>query len=227
MKQLSLIDIDSSADFRQPVLHKANVVCRTGNILSMFDLTGHWSKPYAVNGYNVTQIDLQLGIDLMTWDFRQYPRDHFVGILIAEPCTDFALSGARHFEKKDNDGTTYESMALTYKSLAIVQWFKPGLRWWVLENPMSRIHKLVPELGQVKCKFNPYQFAGWAEDSRKEQYQKETWLWGDFKMPVPNEMENIDGCKFFTSLGGKSQRTKNLRSATPTGFAYAFYLSNW
>lgn len=118
--QLSLLDNNSSAELRPPVLHKANVVCRTGNVLSLFDLTGSWSKPYRENGYNVMQVDIQLGIDLMNWNYRQYPRNHFAGILIAEPCTDFAVCGAKWFEEKDNDGTTYESMSLVYKSLAIV-----------------------------------------------------------------------------------------------------------
>ncbi len=207
---------------------KHPVVCRTGNILSLFDLTGSWSAPYRDNGYNVMQVDIQLGIDLMTWDYKQYSREYFAGILAAVPCTDFAVCGAMHFENKDSDGTTYESMALVYKVLAIVQWFKPGLRFWVVENPASRIHKLCRDLGNVKCEFNPYQFAGYLENSKPEQYAKKTWLWGDFKMPVPNEKPCLlDGMERHSKVGGKSLATKNFRSKTPVWFAHAFYLSNW
>lgn len=203
-------------------------ITRSGNILSLFDLTGAWSKPYKDNGYNVLQVDIQLGIDLMTWQYRQYKRDHFKGILIAEPCTDFAVCGAKYFEQKDNDGTTYESMALVYKSLAIVQYFKPGLNWWVLENPASRIHKLCRDLGNIKLEFNPFQFAGWLSNPEPEQYEKKTWLWGDFKKPLPNEKPCIlKGMDRHSKVGGKSLETKNFRSKTPEGFAHAFYLSNW
>ena len=157
------------------------------NILSIFDLTGAWSGPYKDNGYNVMQIDIQLGIDLMKWNYRRYSRNYFAGILIAQPCTDFALSGAKHFAEKDENGCTYESMSLTYKALAIVQYFNPGLRFWSLENPMSRIHILCPDLGKIKYKFHPFQYAGYLKHPKAEQYKKSTWLWGNFNIPPKKE----------------------------------------
>jgi len=198
-----------------------------GNILSLFDLTGQWSKYYKENGYDVLQVDLQLGIDLMTWEYRKFPRNHFCGILIAEPCTDFARCGAKWFANKDSNGQTYESMALTYKSLAIVSYFNPGLRWWVMENPAGRIHVLCPDVGEIKLMFHPYEFAGWLEDPEPEQYAKETWLWGKFKMPVPKRMPClVSGMDRHSQVGGKLIETKNFRSKTPMGFAYGFYLAN-
>ena len=80
-------------------------------ILSLFDLTGNWSRPYLEKGYEVIRIDLQQGFDLMAWNYRMLPRDYFSGILAALPCTDFALSGAAWFKEKDKNGATYESMA--------------------------------------------------------------------------------------------------------------------
>jgi hypothetical protein len=202
-----------------------NVECK--NILSLFDLTGAWCKPYKENGYNVTQIDLQAGIDIMQWDYKKYSRNHFGGLLAAVPCTDFALCGSKHFEEKDSNGSTYESMALTYKTLAIIQWFYPGLRFYVIENPASRIHKLCRHLGNVKLEFNPFQFAGWLSDPVPEQYAKKTWLWGDFKTPIPNEKPCIlNGMERHSKVGGKSIETKNFRSKTPEGFAHAFFLAN-
>src|SRR5580700_4102521 len=97
-------------------------------ILSLFDYTGNWSKPYREMGYEVVQIDIQNGQDIMTWNYRRLPRDYFTGILAAVPCTDFSLSGSRWFKEKDSNGNTYESMSLVYKTLAIIQWFQPGLR---------------------------------------------------------------------------------------------------
>lgn len=61
-------------------------------ILSLFDLTGNWSKPYKDNGYKVIQVDLQLGIDILNWNYKKIPKEQVYGILAACPCTDFALS---------------------------------------------------------------------------------------------------------------------------------------
>lgn len=193
-------------------------------LLSLFDLTGNWSKPYQENSWEVWRIDEQNGFNLFDWNYRVLSQVFFDGILIAEPCTDFALSGAKHFKGKDTNGKTYESMALVYKSLAIVQYFNP--RFWVLENPMSRIHKLVPQLGSIVFRFDPYEFAGYDPIPGNSQYQKQTWLWGEFNKPVKKPLENIDGQKHFKNLGGRSIETKNERSKTPLGFAYAFYEAN-
>lgn len=195
-------------------------------LLSIYDLTGKWSEPYRKEGWDVFRIDVQLGFDLHNWNYRALPRDYFNGILIAQPCTDFALSGAAHFKKKDSDGSTLESLSLVYKSLAIVQYFRDGLSFWTLENPMSRIHKLVPELGNVVFKFHPYEFAEYDPTPRDSQYQKTTWLWGDFKEPVKKPLENLDGQKYHKNFGGKSIKTKNERSKTPSGFANAFFEAN-
>lgn len=201
-----------------------NIFREMNRLLSIFDYTGNWSRPYEINGWQVTRIDIQDGFDLFHWNYKVLPPGHFKGILIAEPCTDYAISGAKHFSKKDANGNTYESMALTYKSLAIVQYFQP--EFWTLENPMSRIHKLVPELGKIYFKFHPYEFAGYDSPERNSQYKKETWLWGKFNQPIKMPREPIDGQKLFKNLGGKSLKTKNERSKTPMGFSYAFYEVN-
>lgn len=134
----------------------------------------------------------------------------------------YPLSGASWFAEKDKDGRTYESMALVYKALAIVQWFLPSLTWWVIENPMSRIHKLCPDMGLVKFQFHPYEYAGYDPVQRNSQYQKRTWLWGKFVIPEKKPLHNIDKDKYHRTLGGKSIKVKNLRSQTPLGFAVAF-----
>ncbi|ADZ82687.1 DNA cytosine methyltransferase [Cellulosilyticum lentocellum] len=198
-------------------------------ILSLFDLTGNWSKPYRENGFEVIQVELQMGIDILDWKYHLIPKERVYGILAACPCTDFSLSGARHFARKDADGTTAKSIELVKKTMEIVEYFKP--KFWVIENPMSRIHKLNPELGEVKFKFNPCDFAGYLEGEEQDEnrYNKMTWLWGEFNTPVTKRIE-----PFFkespmwtrTSATGKKFRNANDRSATPMGFAWAFYEAN-
>lgn len=196
-------------------------------IISLFDYTGNWSKPYKENGFEVIQVDIQHGIDILTWNYKTIPKNKVYGILAAVPCTDFAISGAKHFAKKDADGTTEQSIKLVNKTLEIINYFNPF--FWVIENPMSRIHKCCPEIGEIKFKFNPCDFAGYLrkEEQDNERYNKATWLWGNFKEPIKKHMPPISkDCPLWRKYGGKSIKTKNARSATPKGFAIGFYLAN-
>ena len=145
----------------------------------------------------------------MTWVYKQYDRNYFYGCLAAIPCTDFSLSGAAWFNDKDNDGRTFESMALVYKTLAIIQYFIPGLKFYVIENPMSRIHKLCPEMEKVRYKFNPCDFAGYSDKPIDEQYDKQTWLWGEFNKPTKKPLPRLmTGMEFKDKYGWGAGKIK-------------------
>lgn len=162
---------------------------------------------------------------------QKIPQNEVFGILSACPCTDFALSGARHFARKDIEGTTQKSIELVKKTMEIINYFNP--RFWVIENPMSRIHKLNPELGEVKFKFNHCDFAGYCKNEKEQQenrYNKTTWLWGKFNNPIPKRLEPLEKESPIYSnplkLKYGSLELQNWRSKTPTGFAQAFYEAN-
>lgn len=156
------------------------------------------------------------------------------GVLIAAPCTDFASSGARWFAAKDADGRTRRSVSIVRDCLEVVEHAQPD--WWVLENPVGRIQSCVPELGDPLMRFDPCDYAGLADHPEREAYTKRTALYGDFcadlnphhgREPVWYYKTRKDGTKvrgswMWAKLGGKSERTKELRSVTPTGFARAF-----
>jgi hypothetical protein len=208
-------------------------------LLSLFDYTGNWSRPYIENGWEVIQIDIKRGSDVMDFDPAEWmaKRLHTVqkytlpeiGILAAVPCTDYALSGARHFAAKDMDGRTARSQELVEKTRQIIEWFKKSgsLQFWAIENPMSRIHSLNHWMGKPKLKFNPCDYALYDPNPEQSAYNKATWLWGEFndpeQMALPAMHKENPG---WAKLGGKSERTKELRSITPMGFAYAFYQAN-
>lgn len=200
-------------------------------IISLFDLTGIWSDPYRQAGYEVIQIDLQLGVDIMDWDYKnEVDREKVYGILNASPCDDFALSGARWFKEKDNDGRTESSIKIAKKGMEIIEYFNP--EFWVLENPMTRIHKLVPEIGEMKYRFNPCDFAGYLPENKQdeERYNKMTWLFGKFNEPIKKRLEPLQkDSPMWTNPNGYSYGSlelKNWRSKTPKGFAQAFFNSN-
>lgn len=183
-------------------------------ILSLFDYSGNWPKFYKENGYDVLQVDIKLDLDVLKLEKADLP-DTLYGILAAPPCTDFAGSGAQYWKVKDSDGRTNASLALVDKTLEIVSWYDP--KFWVIENPVGRLSTLRPQLGK------PWYFQpNWYGDP----YTKKTGLWGKFNKDLVKNEVPPDPNSWIMKLGGKSERTKELRSMTPLGFAKAFYEAN-
>ncbi len=189
-------------------------------ILSLFDYSGNWSKPYRENGYKVIQVDIKLGLDIYELDYQNLP--DIYGVLAAVPCTDFAASGARWFNEKDKDGRTAESIKLLKHTLKIIQFLEPV--FWAIENPVGRMNSLVPEMKQYgPWYFQPHHYG--------EPYTKKTGLWGRFVPPLPifarqawQPVEPTEGSKMH--MLPPSPDRAELRSITPIGFAYAFYEAN-
>jgi len=92
--------------------------------------------------------------------------------------------------------------------------------FWALENPVGRIHKLIPELGKPWF-FQP----NWYGDP----YTKKTGIYGKFTPPIPYPelwVKPTEGSKMYTKYGGKDEKTKGMRSITPKGFANQFFKYN-
>ena len=204
-------------------------------IISLFDRTGNWSRPWFEAGYTVYQIDIQNEIqtDIMTWQYRHIPKDKVYCVLAAVPCTDFAYSGEEWFPLKDRDGRTKKSCDLVKKTMEIINYFDPDV--WCIENPKGRIRVLNPEIGQVRCIFHPWQYAGYNDENPdSERYPKETWLYGQFAVPYTAPLQMLSKYRhtkwkdeFVSEVAPiGSQELKNLRSVTPMGFSIAFYRAN-
>ena len=190
-------------------------------IISLFDYSGTWSEHYRRAGFRVLQIELKFGFDILTWNYKAIRRDLVKGVLAAPPCTDFAVSGAQYWPEKDKDGRTEQSLQLIKHTLEIVDYFQPV--FWAIENPVGRLNDLLPQLS----KYGPWYFHPfWYGDA----WSKKTGLWGVFNRPAPcNIVEPLEYStqgSWLMNLGGKSERTKELRSITPKGFAKAFYDAN-
>ncbi|MCK5014261.1 MAG: DNA cytosine methyltransferase [Candidatus Omnitrophica bacterium] len=183
-------------------------------ILDLCGGTGSWSKTYKETGYDVRLITLPDD------DVRTYiPPKNVYGILVAPPCTDFSVSGAQYWKRKDREGRTGESLEVVKKCLSIIEQCDPA--FWCLENPVGRLPSLMPIIGKPWY-FQPY----WYGDA----YTKKTGLWGNFNKPCKtNVVIPVRSCtqgSWLMKLGGKSKRTKELRSITPQGFARAFFKAN-
>mgnify|MGYP001412418164 CR=1 FL=1 len=185
---------------------------QTRLILSLCDFSGAWSLPYREAGYDVRKVDLKLGGDIRLLEFP----GEVHGILAAPPCTAFAGSGAQYWPAKDADGRTLDGLALVDACLRLVAVCRP--RWWALENPVGRLRRW---LGPPRYIFDPCDHG--------DPYTKRTCLWGDFTPPArsPVEPERVSPQgSWVQRLGGSSERTKELRSVTPAGFARAFFDAN-
>lgn len=158
-------------------------------------------------------------------------------ILAYPPCTDIAVSGSRHFARKKANNPFCQIIAVrAAKIAAFLAEFVYDCPYMV-ENPVSILKS---KWRKPTAYIHPYEFGGYlpANDVNpyfpeyikpQDAYPKKTGLWtgNGFimpkKIPVPVAKGWSDQQK---KLGGKSKKTKMIRSLTPRGLAEAIYQSN-
>jgi len=229
-------------------------------VLSLYDITGEALRPWAVDGYECYAFDIQHDAIPKVENFEgggsiTYVKEDLhsqaglarvgdlygaggVAFAMAFPvCTDLAVSGAAHFERKRQANPNFQREAVGYAVACSELFERIGCPYFI-ENPVS---VLATQWRAPNHRFDPYQFGGYipqAEGSHPrwpeyiapfDAYPKRTCLWtgGGFTMPP---MRPVDVSKGYSTqhlkLGGKSQRTKDIRSATPRGFAIAVHWAN-
>jgi len=152
-------------------------------------------------------------------------------------CTDMAVSGAAHFAKKAEADPLFQEKAAQHATDCAELFDDLGCPYFI-ENPVSVLATL---WRKPNYSFHPYEYGGyipygeekhpkWPEYiAPSDAYPKKTCLWtgNGFKMPVKCSVEPHKGySKQHLKLGGKSMKTKNIRSATPRGFARAVVEAN-
>jgi len=157
-------------------------------------------------------------------------------------CTDLAVSGTSRWEEKRQRDVHFQAKAMQLVHECRVIGELSGAPW-MFENPVSAISSIYRKPDYT---FNPYEYGGYlpANDNHpfypeyfppRDAYGKKTCLWtgGGFRMPKPkpvplaeDQLEGQGQSKAHNKLGGKSEKTKNIRSATPRGFAVAVYKAN-
>lgn len=215
-------------------------------IVSIYDFSGNWPRPYRDAGYPLMLWDYKVeGCILQRFTQLCNRIDDAIeagyrphGLMMAPPCTDLSKAGAWTWKGKDQQvaDEPYGPWTVTELSMALVE---IGFHlaqlytwdWWVLENPPGRLERLVPEMSFYRqMMFNPYDYG--------DPYTKKTVLWGQFnpnlpRNPVEPELVLIKGgsndyhaSSMWAKTGGKSEKTKAIRSNTPAGFAQAFFVAN-
>ena len=160
------------------------------------------------------------------------------------PCDDLAVSGAKHWAKKLEADPLCQIRAANRAKLVAKIADEYGSAY-VVENPRGALGRLWRPKDHS---FNPNDYGGYiplAEAAHptwpeyipdRDAYTKVTNLWTgngfvmpDHKRVAPIIVEFDNGKKGspqWAKLGGKSLKTKNIRSATPRGFARAVKVSN-
>lgn len=204
-------------------------------VISLCDHSGTWSLPYREAGYNVIQVDPKLDNgDALLFpsarsDTPRLPREfadigeyvnRVYAVLSAPVCTVFSGSGAKH---RRSDDDIRQGLALVDASYRIATVTNATV--FALENPVGKLQRWI---GKPIMRFHPSDYAGLADDPRSEQYTKYTCLFGWFNTELTTDysLPAVDGSKLWRQYGGKSDRTKELRSITPQGFSRAFYMAN-
>lgn len=163
------------------------------------------------------------------------------------PCTDLASSGALHWAKKRaiNPDFQHDAVAMA-QAVQHVAWCLHAP--YMIENPVGALCTLWrhPDHRFDPCDFGGYLEAGdlhpkWPDlIPAQDAYTKRTCLWtgNGFVMPEKRPVAPVkvtytkrdgtttSGSPMWGKLGGKSLRTKNIRSATPRGFALAVFQAN-
>ena len=136
-------------------------------LISLFDHSGNQSRPYRENGWEVVQIDIKHGKDVMDFNPATFIAEYLhrpmtyhlpvIGILAPIPCTCYAISGNRHKKKRLLNGEFEESQKLVQKTKDIIEWFRNSgcLEFWMVENPMSDIQEEIIDKLVFKLLFCP------------------------------------------------------------------------
>ena len=152
-------------------------------------------------------------------------------------CTDMAVSGAAWFKKKAAANPKFQDEAAAHAIWCSFMFEELGCPYFI-ENPVS---VLATKWRKPDHTFHPYEYGGYIAKNNarhprwpdyiadRDAYPKKTCLWtgNGFVMPpkVPVEPETGHSRQHL-KLGGKSAKTKNIRSATPRGFAIAVMAAN-
>tara|TARA_R110000796_G_scaffold39576_4_gene98606 strand:+ start:3712 stop:4431 length:720 start_codon:yes stop_codon:yes gene_type:complete len=117
--------------------------------LELFSGTGSVGKVCKKLGWEVVSLDLELeadiNINILDWDYKVYPKDHFDLIWSSPPCVSYSNLQSCWLGRKKADGIIYtkeimessmkESDKLVLKTFEIIEYFNP--EFWFLENPAT------------------------------------------------------------------------------------------
>ena len=164
-------------------------------------------------------------------------------------CTDLAASGACWWGEKRKENSNFQEEAARRAIQCAEMAEGMGCQAWYVENPVGALGRLWRRPDFV---FSPFEYGGYLMETdihpqypahipARDAYCKKTCIWcgPEFKLPPKRSVEPVrvvygrkrtgGTCQYApqaAGLGGKSRRTKNIRSSTPRGWARAVFEAN-
>lgn len=208
------------------------------NVVSVdYDDTDHsGAHQEGTEGHHKLSINLAepLAVESVKWALESRSMAPPAFVVSFAPCTDMAVAGAKHFKKKLEADPLCQHRAVEMAQLAKLFGCP-----YIVENPVSILSTRWRKPDVI---VQPHQFAGYirleeAEHPEfpdiippRDQYKKTTCLWlgngaakplKDSRPPIGKDFPG------WQKLGGKSPRTKYIRSLTPRGLSRAIYWANY
>ena len=222
----------------------------------LYDRTGIMAQPWLDAGYECWLFDgqhesgvnrdgnlVRVGMWFLPSEIENHAQDILnmvgdgVSFVFGFPeCTELAVSGASHFERKRKANPEFQNDAVKLAKMVEMVGDKFNCPWGV-ENPVSVLSTL---WRKPNFNFHPWEYGGYlpVDDVHplypdyikpRDAYPKKTCIWSGngFVQPVKIPVDVLPGYSDqHKKLGGKSLKTKNIRSATPRGFAKAVFEAN-
>lgn len=205
------------------------------------DLTGVMGEPWREAGYDIVLVDPQHGettteqhangttthriagtiLDALPF-IGQLRKTHHIAFAFGfPPCTDVAVSGAKHFEAKRQKDPHFQAKAALVAEQCRTAFILLGCPWG-FENPVSVFSSI---FGKPDHIFHPHHYTGFEP---ADNYTKTTCLWtgGGFMMPEPCVNTALGQPDDRIHKAPPSAARANFRSATPAGFARAVFQVN-
>jgi hypothetical protein len=196
------------------------------NVLELFSGTCSVGKCCDALGWETVSVDLLLPadhkVDIMDFDYKQYPKDYFSIVWASPPCTNYSklqdgwLGRVRKGElytKEIQEKEMKNDDKLVLKTLEIINYFNPEL--WFIENPGGSRMKDRPFMKDLPNYLVDYcMYSEWG-------YRKRTRIWTNKKnwhnLLCNKECGNMIGNLHTTNLGN-TIRKKRSGGASVSGY---------
>ena len=182
-------------------------------LLELFSGTGSVGKCCQQLGWDVVSVDLLLPadhqVDIMDFDYKQYPKDEFDIVWASPPCTYYSNLQNCWIGRKKKDGTTLtqelleehrkESDKLISKTLDIINYFNPEL--WFMENPYRgqlKYRDIVKDIPFYDVSYCMYSDWGYEKRTRIWTNKKD---WDNLICDKSGSCGNMVGTLHKTNLG--------------------------
>ena len=193
------------------------------NVLELFSGTRSIGKVCDQIGWDTVSVDMILPADhkcdIMDFDYKQYPKDHFGIVWASPPCTNYSkLQGSWYgrmrkgeiYSREIQERDMKEDDKLIIRTLEIIDYFNP--EFWFIENPASSKMK-----DRIFMKDKPNYVVDYCRYS-DWGYQKRTRIWTNKKDFTPklcnkkcgNMIGNLHKCNL-----GNTERIKKVNSKIP------------